>query len=207
MGRESVGVGCRVQEINRLKWSEREIARNLFWHTFRSKHLVIVPNCCWPGSECDLLIVRNDLRLMDVEIKISRADLKADIHKDKWLEPHNYKKHGFGPDFKQPRATVSHPQKIWKHYYALPDEIWTGELLESIPAVSGIILLRNGATQPWLRIVRQAKPNSAAGPITAEDVCAIAKSQACRMWEAYGEIDTHRREIERERERQQESAE
>ena len=43
--------------------------------------LVMVPNCYWTGDECDLLVVRNDLRLVDVEVKISRSDLKADAGK------------------------------------------------------------------------------------------------------------------------------
>ena len=64
-----------------LRWSENLIAATLARVVFQHKHLVIVPNCSWPGSECDLLVVTPNLRVIDVEIKISRADLKADARR------------------------------------------------------------------------------------------------------------------------------
>src|SRR5690554_6203769 len=67
-----------------MKWSEKRIARELAINFFNRKHLVVVPNCNWTGYEADVLAVTTDLRLIDVEIKISRADLKADAKKDKW---------------------------------------------------------------------------------------------------------------------------
>ena len=64
-----------------LPWSENLIAATLARQIFHRKHLVVVPNCSWPGSECDLLVVTPSLRIIDVEIKISRADLLADTKK------------------------------------------------------------------------------------------------------------------------------
>lgn len=180
-----------------MKWTAREIARNLYWHVFNAKHLVVVPNCCWPGAECDMLVVRNDLRLMDVEIKISRADLRADKHKEKWRKPWDYQTHGWYRTKPEDREPVEHPQNIWKHYYVLPQEIWTDDLVTDIQPKSGIILIRDAGTWPSLRIKRQAKPNKDAPKISPADLLEIARSQAARMWKAYGEIDEHRRETER----------
>lgn len=67
-----------------MTWSEHAIARALVRQTFNRKYLVVVPNCNWTGHECDLLVVTENLRIIDVEIKISRADLKADAKKEKW---------------------------------------------------------------------------------------------------------------------------
>ena len=176
-----------------MSWTEREIGRNLYWNTFKGKHLVVVPNCHFPGSECDMLIVRNDLRLMEVEIKISRADLKADQHKDKWLKEWDYQTMGWPAPKRELRERIEHPVKIWKHYYAVPEGIWTDDLYAEISPKSGVIVLRDKLYMPWLRIKRQAKPNSAAQPITANDLMKVSQSLSHRMWAAYGEIDEHRR--------------
>lgn len=183
-----------------MKWSEREIARNLYWNTFKGKHVVVVPNCHFPGSECDLMIVRNDMRLMEVEIKISRADLKADQHKDKWLKEWNYQTQGWPAAPRNQRERVEYPAKIWKHYYAIPKEIWADDLLAEISPKSGVILLKDNTYTPWLSIKRQAKPNPAATPISSSDLVRIAHSMSARMWKAYGELDEQKRfdEVTRE---------
>ncbi|EQD46835.1 hypothetical protein B2A_08707, partial [mine drainage metagenome] len=69
-------------------WSEQRIAAALARQIFIDDSVVVVPNCNWTGHECDLLIVTRRLRVIDVEIKISRADLRVDACKDKWY--HNW---------------------------------------------------------------------------------------------------------------------
>lgn len=99
-----------------MKWSERQIASFLARVTFSHKHLVIVPNCSWPGAECDLLVVTPNLRIIDVEVKISRADLKADKAKDKWFHGWDWRidGHDYAPE---KRRTREFPRRVWKHYY------------------------------------------------------------------------------------------
>lgn len=177
-----------------MKWTARELARTLALHVFNRKHLVVVPDCQWPGSECDLLVVRNDLRLVDVEIKISRADLKRDAAKDKWFDsPLSWP---FGTDKPSPTPRT-HPRRIWKHYFAVPAEIWADELYQHIPTASGVLLIRDRHFEdaPLMTIKRQARPNNAAKPVCAEDVCDIARLQSLRMWDAYDEVDRHRRKL------------
>jgi len=67
-----------------VNWTEQSIARAIALQTLDRKCVVLVDNCSWTGHECDVLGVTRDLRIIDVEVKISRADLKADARKDKW---------------------------------------------------------------------------------------------------------------------------
>lgn len=176
-----------------MKWTAREIARALHLHVFKARNVIVVPDCLWPGSECDMLVVRTDLRLIDVEIKISRQDLKADAHKDKWFDmpptwPMNTHR------AKTPRA---YPARIWKHYYAMPRAIWTDELLQFIQPASGILMISDRDNYPVMSVKRQARPNREAKAISAEDVMDIARLTSNRMWAAYDEVDTHRRQQEK----------
>jgi len=88
--------------------------------------------------------------------------------------------------------------KIWKHYYALPAEIWTPELEAEVSQKSGIMLLSERYSDEqirhhsWeqsvnLKIYRQAKPNRDAKPIDAGSAIEIAKLCNARMWSALGE--------------------
>jgi hypothetical protein len=177
-----------------MKWTAREIARSLTYQVFNHRHLIVVPNTYWPGSETDLLLVRTDLRLMDVEIKISRSDLKADAKKEKWFDMASAWPMGTS----RPVTPRTHPRRIWKHYYALPQSIWTDELLTVIQPASGIIIMTDHKTHPGCYLKRQAKPSKDAERISAEDLADIARMQSGRMWDAFDEVDRHRRALERE---------
>lgn len=169
-------------------WTEQVIARAIALQTLARKCVVLVDNCNWTGHECDVLAVTTDLRIIDVEVKISRADLKADAKKDKWW----HRQWGQWVDGKMvcpdPIARV-HPPKVWKHYYALPQEIWKPELLECLPSkASGVILMReqrNSVTPVVAEVVRRATPAKDATRLKPEQVMDIARLANLRMWEAY----------------------
>ncbi len=177
-------------------WSERSIARALALQTFQRRHLVLVPNCIWTGSECDLLVVTANLRIIDVEVKISRADLKADAGKDKWFHSWDYKIDGpWRPRDEQQRRPREWPRKVWKHYYAMPRAIWTPELDASLgSSASGVLLLeqRGGNAEIVVRCERRAYPNRDAERIKPEDAVDIARLASLRMWDAYAELERHR---------------
>lgn len=180
------------------QWSERSIGKAIFDQAFTRKHVVLLPNSYFTGYETDLLIVRADLRLVDIEIKRSRSDFKADQHKDKWWKFGPYEPTGeisrWGSPLTRPTKTPREwPVRIWKHYYALPAEIWTPELEKEVSPKSGIMLLSERYTEQqlkgWdvkqavnLRIHRQAKPNKDAKPISATDAIDVAKLCNARMW-------------------------
>jgi hypothetical protein len=200
--------GVGVSEQDQTAWSERLIARAIALQTFKRRYLMAVPNCSWTGHECDLLVVTENLRIIDVEVKISRSDLKADAKKEKWW-------HREFKGYSEPVDTVCDghwlsrtrspiydttarewPPKVWKHYYALPKEIWKPELVEFLPSKSsGILILdRDGYPRPsgeQMRIYceRRATPNKEAKPISAAAAVDIARLASLRMWESYQDIE------------------
>lgn len=166
-----------------MNWSEHRIAGAIARQTLASKCVVLVDNCNWTGHECDILGVTRDLRIIDVEVKISRADLRADAAKSKWW----HFRFGSGPsDSLTPRVW---PPRVWKHYYAVPAEIWTSELAAALPSpASGILTLTE--TPPHdagviVTCVRRAKPDRSAYRLSAADVMDIARLANLRMWDAY----------------------
>jgi len=181
-----------------VKWSEYNIARAIALQTLARKCVVLVDNCNWTGHECDVLGVTTDLRIIDVEVKISRADLKADAKKDKWWQRLTYAQaQERGVDMWSRGDARLHPPKVWKHYYALPKEIWTPELLDALPSkASGILLLSHIGQARSIRApiavdcVRRATPNKDATRLKPEQVMDIARLANLRMWEAYGRRDS-----------------
>ena len=166
------------------KWTERSIGGLVVRELFQ-RRVLAVPNCCWTGNECDLLVVAPCLRIIDVEIKISRADLRADAGKDKWW--HSL---GFWYGEKPPRRARDWPHSVWKHYYCLPATVWRDDMLAVIAPTSGVLLIRearNGA--PYIDSIRRARPNPDAKPIDARQAIDIARLAGLRMWDALAEID------------------
>jgi len=190
-------------------WSERLIARAIALQTFNRRYLVAVPNCNWTGHECDLLVVTDNLRIIDVEVKISRADLKADAKKAKWwhrkflghAEPREVFKNGrLQAIYRDPIYDTNarlHPPKVWKHYYALPRDIWTPELEASLPSTaSGILLLDRTRGETRIECIRRATPSRDAKPISAEAAVDIARLASLRMWESFQLLDAQRAKAE-----------
>ena len=192
-----------------MKWTEQTIGRALCRQTCNRSALVLVPNCNWTGYECDVLIVEKGLRVIDVEVKISRADLKADAKKDKWWH-REFK--GYGPETEDLDATGRlirrrwnpiyevtarpWPPKVWKHYYAMPKAIWSPELIDCVPANSGILLLSEpqamDRVEVVVRVIRPPKPNRDADKLAPAAVLDIARLANLRMWEAYGKLEAGR---------------
>lgn len=190
-------------------WSEHKIASALALQTFQRKAVVITPNCNWTGYECDLLVVEQRLRIIDVEIKISRADLKADAKKDKWWQRQFA---GYEPEqrtySKDGRLQTIHrkaiynstarewPVKVWKHYYALPADIWDDSLIDCLPSPhSGVIALH------WMHseniraeVVRRATPNKQATVLTPAQAVNIARLTNLRYWDVRRDLDAMRRQ-------------
>lgn len=170
-------------------WSESIIIRTISRQVLQSKCILLVDNCNWTGHECDVLGVTQDLRIIDIEAKISRADFKADAKKDKWWRRLTYaeaQERGVSMwDFKG--DPLQHPQKVWKHYYAMPAEIWKPEMLSMAASpASGVILLRERGGLITASVERRAVPDPNAERLTAESAIDIARLANIRMWEAYG---------------------
>lgn len=178
------------------RWTEGRIAAVISRQTLARKCVVLVDRCYWTGNECDVLGVTADLRIIDVEIKISRADLKADADKDKWWHRQFATYAGVDPAtgksrYHQPEPVArTWPPKVWKHYYALPADIWKPELLDALPSTaSGVIVLREHIRVIEANVMRRAKPNPDAGRLTTAQVVDIARLGNLRMWDAYDQRD------------------
>ena len=165
-------------------WSEKLIARCLALEIFQRKCLVVVPNCSWTGDECDLLAVTKDLRIIDVEIKISRADFRADAKKDKWWQ--HWRGDFWVPPKDRRREPQQWPRKVWKHYYAVPKEIWKPEMADQMPSKnSGVIVLSRRGGSVMASVAVRARPCRDADRISSEAAVDIARLASLRMWDAF----------------------
>jgi len=183
-----------------MTWSEAGIARAVSLQLLQRKCIVMVDNCNWTGHECDILAVTMDLRIIDIEVKISRADLKADAAKDKWWHRMDWCqanaagliKPGERWDPWAHKTPRDWPPKVWKHYYALPADIWKPELIDALPSArSGVLLLEqrvSAFTPVVVKCLRRATPNRDAAKIKPESAIDIARLANLRMWEAYKKL-------------------
>ncbi|KAG1434714.1 hypothetical protein G6F57_021463 [Rhizopus arrhizus] len=82
------------------------------------------------------------------------------------------------------------PRQVWKHYYALPAEIWTDELLDCLGSpASGVLLLTNEGGQEKARVRSAATPNRDAKIISPAAAVDIARLASLRMWDAYARLE------------------
>lgn len=174
---------------NPEKWSEARIGRAIVRAQLFHHAILAIPCCGWTGHEADLLVVQKDLRLIDVEVKISRADLKADLKKDKWWHHKQWRRSRLLPG----RQRLEWPPKIWKHYYALPGDIWDPALEQFLPKTSGILLLKrigfSNGPQDGIAVWRRATPNKDAQKIQPHDCIDLARLAGLRMWDALQRAD------------------
>jgi hypothetical protein len=132
---------------------------------------VIVPNVSWGAGfnhECDLLVVNHRTFVCtEVEIKVSKSDMKADL-----LKPHGHKSN-----------------RIKYLYFAIPVYLLvTAE--EILPATAGIITvekLQGGRlNDPYYyyetHIHRRSQANKASRPLTEKEVINITRLGCMRIW-------------------------
>ena len=136
---------------------------------FNYRQSLIVPNVYWGMGihECDLLIVSKAGYLTEVEIKITRSDLKADAKK--W--------HGHRSDI------------IKRLFFALPDYLESIDCIEMVPERAGIIIIKPKDNvpgeypySPRCREIRPARRNKVAGKISDRDRYKIARLGTLRIW-------------------------
>lgn len=177
-----------------FRWSEKLIGAALS-KMFEGKFMMAIPTCGWTGHECDLLAVTRDMRIVDIEIKISRSDFRADAKKDKWYYTPNEASDITGISWqdyylrKADRIRRPWPQKVWKHYYCMPKSIWAESMADQAGSdKSGIILLDYVGGQVVASMIRAAKPDRKAEVLAAEHVIDLARHASLRMWDAYRKL-------------------
>lgn len=130
------------------------------WFGYRQN--LIVPNVSWGLNihECDLFIVSQAGYATEVEIKISKADLKKDADK-----PHK------------------HQSDLIKNlYFAIPEKL--EGCVEYIPERAGIIIVYRLKHHDDLfcKVLRKPKPNKTARKLTDEERYIVARLGALRIW-------------------------
>lgn len=184
-------------------WTAAEIGAALTRQVFHRKCLLVVPTCYWTGYECDLLGVGPGMRLIDVEIKLSRSDFRADAGKDKWWRRGvsryaGLDERGLSRYIRDPDVARQWPPRVWKHYFCLPADIWSADLLGCLPSpacgvitVSRVRQWMDSPPQVVARVARKSTPCRDARPISAADALDIARLAGLRMWDAMRALDRH----------------
>lgn len=155
---------------------------------------IIVPNISWGAGlhECDLLVINKKGFATEVEIKVSKADLKKDFTKG-----HNHES-----------------IKIKYLYYAVPESL-LGIALELVPAHAGIIVCKaheqkhviigkiatdEGTTTCWkipnplilAHIHRSPKPVHEYRAMTEKEIINICRLGCMRIWKLKEQINNHK---------------
>ncbi len=131
---------------------------------FDYRQNLIVPRVHWGFGadmhECDLLIMSKAGYLTEVEIKISRADLRADAKK-----VHGHRN-----------------ARIKYLYFAIPD--YLQHCQEFVPERAGVILVRPGDGSTWTRCQKFRAPTCQKGvPKMGEtERYKLARLGALRIW-------------------------
>ena len=155
-------------ELNKI---ELAVARK-----FGIRENIIVPNISWGFNchECDLFIIKKSGYAIEVEIKRSVSDLKADFKKE-----HNHS-----------------DQRIKELYYAMPEDIYN-KCVDLIPINAGIIVVMENGWGFYAKIKRKAKGQSNSRKLTTEEQLSIARLGTMRIWSLKSKIislhSTHKR--------------
>lgn len=130
---------------------------------FGVRRHVIVPNASWGMSlhECDLLIIRNTGYAVEVEIKVSKADLKKDA----------LKRHGHNSN------------RIKELYFAVPDKLYDAAV-EYAPERAGIITVEHWEHYPFVEgsVKRKAVLNVLARPLNEDEIRTAMRLAGMRIW-------------------------
>ena len=146
---------------------------------FKPRTHLIVPNISWGMGlhECDMLILNGSNYAVEVEIKISKADVKKDLSKS----------HGHRSN------------RIKRLFFAIPEHLNTPDVIELIPERAGILVVserfpvygtRWGTEekyisyymQPRCTVIRNAKINKDAKPFSDGERIEMGRLGMLRYW-------------------------
>jgi hypothetical protein len=141
---------------------EIAVARHFGW-----RQNLIVPNVSWGFSwgryyhEADLLVIRPSGYLIEVEIKVTASDIKADRNK----------------------GHMHASNKVRELWFAVPSSLADNP---NIPERAGILSVPevhwNENNSAWVKTMRPAKRNPQAERVTAEDRLRLLELAAMRIW-------------------------
>jgi hypothetical protein len=128
---------------------------------FGIRENIIVPNISWGFNchECDLFIIKKSGFAVEIEIKRSINDLKADFKKK-----HNHK-----------------DNRIKELYYCVPEDIYD-KCVNLIPINAGIIVVNKDGNGFWANIKRKAETRLNSRKLTADEQLSVARLGTMRIW-------------------------
>lgn len=150
-----------------LTWTEAKI-QNLLASAFNKTGLC-VPNCGVFGWEADLIRVTPRLLCAEYEVKISRADFRADSKSSvkRWRRITLENKHRLASYFK------CTPNYFW---YAAPEGVIP---VDEVPPFAGLIEF----VEPHRFETRKKAPRLHKMPLDTRDVLYITRGCALRYWQ------------------------
>jgi hypothetical protein len=148
-----------MSTLNRLTTAEIELRVADY---FGYRQSIIVPNISWGVNlhECDLLVIRQSGYGIEVEIKISKSDLIADLKK-----PHHHH---------------DRMGRLSELYFAIPD--YLEKHIEFIPEHAGIITLHKYDNYISCKTLRNPKINRNRGKFTDNERLKVAHLGTMRIW-------------------------
>lgn len=159
-----------TETVFKLKCSDIEVAVAKY---FNPRIHLIVPNISYGMNlhECDLLVMNGRNYGVEVEIKISKADVKKDLQKG----------HGHNSN------------RIRRLFFAIPDELYTEEIIKLIPERAGIFVIEprrevkaeygtSYIIAPKCVMKRNAKINKYAKPFTDSERVEMGRLGMLRYW-------------------------
>lgn len=129
---------------------------------FDPRKNIVVPNISWGAGlhECDILVIRKNGHLVEVEIKISKSDLKADLKK-----PHAHKS-----------------DRIKELYYCVTEELYD-LAINILPESVGIfVCTQTEGGHIYVTLKRSCVPNHKFRVATEEEKLNIARLGCLRIW-------------------------
>jgi hypothetical protein len=148
-------------EMNFETCTEIEFAISRY---FNYRTNVIVPNLSWGmfSYELDLCVLnQRSLYASEVEIKISKSDLKRDGKKH-----HQHEGRSF--------TGGSYIKSLW---FAMPEKM--ANCADLVPERAGILLVNSGG---FVKVLRRPKINKLARPWSFEEAFKLARLGTLRMW-------------------------
>jgi hypothetical protein len=131
---------------------------------FGYRQNIIVPNVSWGFHihECDLLVLRKSGHLLEIEIKISKSDLKKDLEKR-----HEH---------------VDYYDRVREFWFAVPEELL--DSIDYIPERAGIIMvyMNEWINEYCCKTVRDPKVNSKAVKLCENEQLMLARLGTMRIW-------------------------
>lgn len=173
-----------VKKIKPLKGDDNPIKTDEIEYAvaklYNYRKNLIVPNLSYGLDgmhECDLFIIKPSDYAVEVEIKISIADLKA--------------------DFKKEHKHIDTYHRIHEFYYALPFDLYE-KAKDLIPETAGIIVCKRYGKKVTARLVRNAKRIKGARKLTLEEKYKVARLGTMRIWGIKNKIINKCNKIEKQ---------